>query len=78
VTKLRARWSRMAGLDNLDGYVHTMLVRTFLDEKRRGWWKVRLAPPRNPRTMTNLHLFGFRLRRREARFSWQRVCVPLW
>ena len=26
-----------------------MLVRTFLDEKRRGWWKVRLgAPPERP------------------------------
>jgi RNA polymerase sigma factor (sigma-70 family) len=40
----------MAGVDNLDGYVHTMLVRTFLDEKRRGWWKVRLfgASPEPP------------------------------
>ena len=53
VTKLYARWPRTAGVENLDGYVHTMLVRTFLDEKRRGWWKVRLfgtapEPPPSP------------------------------
>jgi RNA polymerase sigma-70 factor (sigma-E family) len=49
ITKLYARWSRISGLENVDGYVHTMLVRTFLDEKRRGWWKVRLGiPPDRP------------------------------
>jgi DNA-directed RNA polymerase specialized sigma24 family protein len=42
ITKLYARWPRLSRVDNLDGYVHTMLVRTFLDERRRGWWKVRL------------------------------------
>jgi DNA-directed RNA polymerase specialized sigma24 family protein len=42
ITKLYVRWSRIARADNLDAYVHTMLVRTFLDEKRRGWWRVRL------------------------------------
>ena len=42
ITKLYARWPRLTRIDNLDGYVHTMLVRTFLDERRRGWWKVRL------------------------------------
>ena len=49
ITKLYARWPRLGRVDNLDGYVHTMLVRTFLDERRRGWWKVRLfgaAPER--------------------------------
>jgi RNA polymerase sigma-70 factor (sigma-E family) len=53
ITKLYARWSRLSGVHNLDGYVHTMLVRTFLDEKRRGWWRVRLfggtpEPPPEP------------------------------
>ena len=49
VTKLYARWERMSRVDNLDGYVHAILVRTFLDEKRRGWWKVRLGvPPERP------------------------------
>ena len=54
VTKLYVRWP-VSGVDNLDGYVRTMLVRTFLDEKRRGWWRVRLfgaaadePPPVNP------------------------------
>jgi hypothetical protein len=42
LTKLYTRWPRMAGVDNLDAYVHTMLVRAFLDDRRRGWWKVRL------------------------------------
>jgi RNA polymerase sigma-70 factor (sigma-E family) len=51
VTKLYVRWERIRKVDNLDGYVHTMLVRTFLDEKRRGWWRVRLLgsfPDRAP------------------------------
>lgn len=49
ITKLYMRWSRISGMENTDAYVHTMLVRTFLDEKRRGWWKVRLGvPPDRP------------------------------
>ena len=49
ITKLYARWARLGAVENLDGYVHAILVRTFLDEKRRGWWKVRLgAPPERP------------------------------
>ena len=45
ITKLYARWARIGRVENLDGYVHSILVRAFLDEKRRGWWKVRLGPP---------------------------------
>ena len=41
VTKLYVRWP-LRGVDNIDGYVRTMLVRTFIDERRRGWWRVRL------------------------------------
>jgi len=50
ITKLYARWPRISGVDNVDAYVHTMLVRAFLDEKRRGWWRVRLfgSPPERP------------------------------
>jgi len=49
ITKLYVRWSRISGLEHPDSYVHTMLVRIFLDEKRRGWWKVRLGtPPERP------------------------------
>jgi DNA-directed RNA polymerase specialized sigma24 family protein len=49
ITKLYVRWSRISAMENIDAYVHTMLVRLFLDEKRRGWWKVRLGiPPDRP------------------------------
>ncbi|HWS32023.1 MAG TPA: SigE family RNA polymerase sigma factor [Actinoplanes sp.] len=42
LTKLYVRWPRIGRVDNVDAYVHTMLVRVFLDDRRRGWWKVRL------------------------------------
>ncbi|WP_430789603.1 SigE family RNA polymerase sigma factor [Actinoplanes sp. G11-F43] len=42
LTKLYARWPRIGRVENVDAYVHTMLVRVFLDDRRRGWWKVRL------------------------------------
>ena len=42
LTKLYARWPRRHQFDNVDAYVNTMLVRVFLDERRRGWWKVSL------------------------------------
>jgi RNA polymerase sigma-70 factor (sigma-E family) len=50
LTKLYARWPRIGRVDNVDAYVHTMLVRVFLDDRRRGWWKVRLltGPPEPP------------------------------
>ncbi|MCO8272159.1 SigE family RNA polymerase sigma factor [Actinoplanes sp. TRM 88003] len=50
ITKLYAKWPRIAKVENVDAYVHTMLVRAFLDEKRRGWWRVSLrgAPPERP------------------------------
>lgn len=50
ITKLYAKWPRVAKVENVDAYVHTMLVRAFLDEKRRGWWRVSLrgAPPERP------------------------------
>jgi RNA polymerase sigma-70 factor (sigma-E family) len=49
ITKLYARWPRISTVENVDAYVHSMMVRLFLDEKRRGWWRVRLwgaAPDR--------------------------------
>ena len=50
ITKLYARWPRLTRVENLDAYVHSMLVRAFLDERRRGWWKVKLfgATPDRP------------------------------
>jgi RNA polymerase sigma-70 factor (sigma-E family) len=54
ITKLYAKWPRVSSVENVDSYVHTMLVRTFLDEKRRGWWRVNLrgAPPDTPAPAT--------------------------
>ncbi|GAB7046923.1 SigE family RNA polymerase sigma factor [Catenuloplanes indicus] len=42
LTTVYSRWHRVSRADNIDGYVHRILVRTFLNERRRGWWKVRL------------------------------------
>ncbi|GGR99471.1 RNA polymerase sigma24 factor [Micromonospora fulviviridis] len=43
LTALYLNWTRAAGADNLDGYVHRILVRRYLDERRRGWSKVLLG-----------------------------------
>jgi RNA polymerase sigma-70 factor (sigma-E family) len=45
VTKLYVRWARIRSLASVDAYVNKMLVRTFLDSRRRGWWKVLLGTP---------------------------------
>lgn len=42
LTTAYARWARVSRADNVDAYVQRMLVRTFINERRRGWWKVRL------------------------------------
>ena len=42
ITTLYVKWRRARAADNLDAYVRTMLVRTFLDEKRLAWARVRL------------------------------------
>ena len=34
VTKLYVHWARARVADNLDGYVHRMLVRAYIDERR--------------------------------------------
>ncbi|SBT46890.1 SigE family RNA polymerase sigma factor [Micromonospora auratinigra] len=46
-TRLYLRWSRIGEVDRLDAYVRTVLVRLFLDSRRRGWWRVHLfgGPP---------------------------------
>lgn len=49
LTKLYRHWRRAASVDNTDAYVRQMLVRTYLDERRRRWSQVRLmseAPDR--------------------------------
>ena len=43
VTKLYMKWRTATRAQNLDAYVRTMLVRTFLDERRTRWAKVQLT-----------------------------------
>ncbi|SCF08151.1 SigE family RNA polymerase sigma factor [Micromonospora mirobrigensis] len=43
LTALYLNWSRAVGADNLDGYVHRILVRRYLDERRRRWSRVLLG-----------------------------------
>jgi RNA polymerase sigma-70 factor (sigma-E family) len=37
------RWSRIRTVGNIDGYVHRVLVRRYIDERRAGWARVLLA-----------------------------------
>jgi RNA polymerase sigma-70 factor (sigma-E family) len=37
VTRLFTHWPRARRMDNVDGYVRTILFRTFLGERRSGW-----------------------------------------
>jgi len=49
-TKLYLAWDRVSRHEVLDGYARRTLVRTFLDERRRGWFRrerVAAAPPEN-------------------------------
>ncbi len=45
ITRLYVHWRRAATADNIDGYVHTVLVRVYLSEQRTAWSRrVRLLP----------------------------------
>jgi RNA polymerase sigma-70 factor (sigma-E family) len=49
LTSLYVHWKKAGAADNLDAYVHRIMVRRFLDELRRSWSKVLLwaqAPDR--------------------------------
>jgi RNA polymerase sigma-70 factor (sigma-E family) len=37
ITRLYVHWRRAAAADNLDGYVHTVLVRVYLSERSTAW-----------------------------------------
>jgi RNA polymerase sigma-70 factor (sigma-E family) len=50
LTTVYSRWARVSQADNIDAYVHRILVRTFINERRRGWWKVRLFGAAAPET----------------------------
>ncbi|MEU3452864.1 SigE family RNA polymerase sigma factor [Micromonospora sp. NPDC006766] len=56
-TKLYLAWNRVSRHEVLDAYVRRILLRTFLDERRRGWWRrervggddaEQPAPPESP------------------------------
>ncbi|TDB79441.1 SigE family RNA polymerase sigma factor [Micromonospora sp. KC721] len=38
-TKLYLAWNRISRHEVLDAYVRQIVVRTFLDERRRSWWR---------------------------------------
>lgn len=38
-TKLYLVWNRVSRHEVLDSYVRQILIRLFLDERRRGWWR---------------------------------------
>ncbi|WP_436524241.1 SigE family RNA polymerase sigma factor [Actinoplanes sp. HUAS TT8] len=42
ITTLFLKWRRASAAEHLDAYVRTMLVRTFVDERRRQWARVLL------------------------------------
>ena len=47
LTVLYQRWGRISEVRNLDAYVHTMVVRAVLSDRRRFWARVQLwgSPP---------------------------------
>jgi RNA polymerase sigma-70 factor (sigma-E family) len=48
LTSLYVNWKRAAGADNLDGYVHRILLRRYLDERRLRWSRVQLGEVPEP------------------------------
>ncbi len=73
VTKLYVRWRKLADVANLDQYLRTILLREFIDERRRSWAKVRLvaqapetaARPEDPDGRLDLRAALLRLPRRQ-------------
>jgi DNA-directed RNA polymerase specialized sigma24 family protein len=39
ITKLYVSWQRIRDVEHLDQYVRTMVVRGFIDERRRSWFR---------------------------------------
>ncbi|GAA3294216.1 SigE family RNA polymerase sigma factor [Dactylosporangium vinaceum] len=61
IEKLYLRWANVSAVEHLDQYVRRMLVRTFLDERRRPWARIGLfarapevAPAAGPEVETRL------------------------
>jgi RNA polymerase sigma-70 factor (sigma-E family) len=49
-TKLYVHWNRVARHEALDPYVRRVLIHTFIDDGRRGWWR-RERPSETPGDM---------------------------
>ena len=47
-TKLYRAWPRIEQRDSLDGYARRVLVRAFLDERRRPWRREQATAPESP------------------------------
>jgi RNA polymerase sigma-70 factor (sigma-E family) len=70
LVKVYLRWRTASRADNIDAWVHTVLVRSFLDERRRRWnrlWLAGAAPhdapdaaaePDIPERVTMQHALG--------------------
>lgn len=50
LTALYLNWKKAAGADNIDGFVHRILVRRYLDERRTRWSRMWSGdvPPETP------------------------------
>ena len=48
LVKVYLRWRVASRAENVDAWVHTVLVRNFLDERRRRWHRLWLAGPTPP------------------------------
>ncbi len=48
LTSLYVNWNRAAKADHLDGYVHRILMRRYLDERRLRWSRVQLGEVPEP------------------------------
>lgn len=47
-TKLYIAWPRVERRESLDGYVRRIVVRGYLDQRRRGWWRREQAADQLP------------------------------
>ncbi|TDU90256.1 RNA polymerase sigma-70 factor (sigma-E family) [Kribbella voronezhensis] len=69
ITKLYVHWHRARTADNLDAYVRTIVVRTFLNDQRLRWSRVRLTeeltelPAQQPREVETRLVIAEALRR---------------
>ncbi|WP_249998505.1 SigE family RNA polymerase sigma factor [Actinoplanes sp. M2I2] len=64
LTALYVNWKKAAAADNIDGYVHRILVRRYLDDRRLPWSRVRLG--HDPSDGTSMPASDDRVENRDA------------